>query len=66
MRHYIFAYFKIGSYGINNGVISSGDFYLGEKGLETILRISRYVYIDNGLTNKLLKKRIPIPIHSTC
>ena len=39
-------------------------FILGEKGLETILRISRD--IDNGLTNKLLKKRIPIPIHSTC
>ena len=39
-------------------------FILGEKGLETIPRISRD--IDNGMTNKLLKKIIPIPIHITC
>ena len=35
---------------------------IGETGLETIIRISRD--IGNGMTNKLLKKIIPIPIHS--
>ena len=51
---------------LNRVTLKSASFIrnLGEKGLETILRISRD--IDNGLTNKLLKKIIPIPIHSTC
>ena len=36
----------MGSCGLSDGVISLGGLYLGEKGLETILRISRD--IDNG------------------
>ena len=50
--------------GLCDEVISSGGGYLGEKGLETILKISRD--IDDGLADKLLKKTIPIPIHSGC
>ena len=38
--------------------------YLGENGLETIITISRD--IDDGLGDKFLNMRIPIPNHSTC